>query len=241
MHVYWSEQREEDVPAGNNWLSDREVSCLAGLRFVKRRTDWRLGRWTAKHAVATFLNLPPETDSLAQIEIVAASSGAPQVVFRKQAAEVSISLSHCAGVALCAVAQGGVDLGCDLETIEPRSDAFIADYFTPTEQSLIVKVSTSERPLVVNLLWSAKESALKALQVGLRSDTRSVEVRPVDQPVSLGDRWSSLAVGHSDSRTFYGWWRKKDRMVRTIVASVPIDCPISPAPNNASQFAATSR
>lgn len=241
MHVYWSEQREDDVPAGNDWLSDREASCLAGLRFVKRRTDWRLGRWTAKRAVATFLNLPPETDSLAQIEIVAASSGAPQVVLRKRAAEVSISLSHRAGIALCAVAQGGVDLGCDLESIESRSDAFVTDYFTPAEQSLIARVSNGERPLLINLLWSVKESALKALQVGLRSDTRSVEVRPVDQPVSRGDRWSSLVVRHSHSRTFYGWWRQKDRIVRTVVATGPIDCPISLAPNNASQFAATSR
>ena len=66
-------------------------------------------------------------------------------------------------------------LGCDLELVEPRSDRFVADYLTAAEQQLVLGAGP-ERDLVANLIWSAKESALKVLRVGLRRDTRSVEV-----------------------------------------------------------------
>lgn len=58
MQVYWLEHRAEDVPPMDDWLSAGETVSLNGFRFAKRRADWRLGRWTAKHAVASFLNLP---------------------------------------------------------------------------------------------------------------------------------------------------------------------------------------
>ena len=54
--------------------------------------------------------------------------------------QVTISLSHRSGAAICAVAPAGVDLGCDLEVIEPRSEAFVADYFTVDEQALVAQV-----------------------------------------------------------------------------------------------------
>src|ERR1700726_3327008 len=141
------------------------------MRIPKRRADWRLGRWTAKHAVTACLNLPTEPFTFADIQIRAASSGAPEVLLHDEPAEIAISLSHRSGTALCTLAPPGVTFGCDLETVEPRSDGFIADYFTDDERNLIARSSRQERPLLLALLWSAKESALKALRVGLRFDT----------------------------------------------------------------------
>jgi 4'-phosphopantetheinyl transferase len=54
MDVYWLDQTQADVPAGDEWLCAREAACLARLRFAKRRADWRLGRWTAKRALAAY-------------------------------------------------------------------------------------------------------------------------------------------------------------------------------------------
>ena len=105
MDVYWLEQTEADVPAENRWLSPGELLTLGRLRFAKRSSDWRLGRWTAKRALAHCLNLPSHINALANIEIQAAPSGAPEVVLPNQRAAVTISLSHRAGTAVCAVAQ----------------------------------------------------------------------------------------------------------------------------------------
>ena len=130
MTIHWLEQTESDLPAENQWLTANEILRLNALRIPKRRADWRLGRWTAKHAVAACLNLPDEPSALADIEIRAASSGAPEVFLQDRQAEIAISLSHSSGTALCTLAPPEISFGCDLETVEPRSDAFVADYFT---------------------------------------------------------------------------------------------------------------
>jgi len=235
MNLYWFEQTESDVPANNQWLSPKETTCLSAMRFAKRRTDWRLGRWTAKQTLAACLNVPPDLDALATVEIHAAASGAPEVFLGGQPADVAISLSHRVGTALCTMATVGLTFGCDLEMVEPRSDAFVADYFTAQERALIARASLQERPLLLALLWSAKESALKALRVGLRLDTRSVCVDPGDTwsqasdapslPAGNFDVWHPISVAYSSSQLFAGWWRLQDDLVRTVVSDVSLRTP----------------
>jgi 4'-phosphopantetheinyl transferase len=225
MSVYWLEQTEADVPPENDWLSAEEALLLEGMRFAKRRGDWRLGRWTAKRALAVYLNLRTHPQVLAKIELRPAASGAPQVFFANEAAVVTISISHRDGRAVCALAPSGVELGCDLEVIEPRSDAFIADYFATEEQALIAQASVTTRPRLLALLWSGKESALKALQAGLRLDTRCVIVSCVDASLDFND-WSPLQVRYANDRVFHGWWQYTENILRTLVADPPADLPI---------------
>lgn len=224
MDVYWLEQNEMDAPADNDWLSESEILCLNRLRFAKRHNDWRLGRWTAKRALALRLRLPALPQILAKIEIRPTPSGAPVLFFEDKPAAVTISLSHRNGKAICAVTPPSVELGCDLELIEPHSDAFIADYFTAEEQLLIAQASAADRSRLLTLLWSAKESALKALHVGLRLDTRLVIVRLVE--AFHLDGWSPLRVRYAESRVFHGWWRCTNGTVRTLVANPSPDLPI---------------
>lgn len=225
MDVYWLEQIEADVPVENDWLSTSEAIFLDGLRFARRRAHWRLGRWTAKRALAVCLNLPGSPPALAKIEICPSPSGAPEVFIDNRPAALAISLSHRSDRAVCAVAPSAVELGCDLELIEPRSDAFIADYFTPEERALVMRQPAAQRPRILALLWSAKESALKALRAGLRLDTRSLSVDLVD--VSLGvTGWSPLQLCSTGGKIFQGWWQSADPMVRTVVVAPPSPPPI---------------
>ncbi|MGA7907936.1 MAG: 4'-phosphopantetheinyl transferase superfamily protein [Candidatus Sulfotelmatobacter sp.] len=225
MDVYWLEQTDADVPAENDWLAAGEILRLNGLRFAKRRNDWRLGRWTAKRALALSLGMPANRKVFAEIEIRPAPSGAPEVYVGGQPAKLTISLSHRAGMAACAVARCRAELGCDLEAIEPRSDAFVADYFTAEEQGLAARAPAVDRFRLLALIWSAKESALKALHEGLRLDPRSVIVSPDHSTFDLHG-WSPLEARHADGRVFRGWWQDADSMVRTLVAAPPPDPPI---------------
>ena len=122
--------------------------------------------------------------------------------------------------AVCAIAPAGVELGCDLETVEPRSPEFLADYFTAREQLLVEQAATSDRQRLVALFWSAKESALKALRLGLQVDMRRLEVTgpDVEQPAKDADDWRPLRVS-CESRCYDGWWREAGRLVRTVVAA----------------------
>ncbi len=221
LQVHWLEQRFADVPGQNDWLSLAEVSCLNRLRFPKRQADWRLGRWTAKRALAKYLKLPSCHPGLAAIEIRPAPSGAPDAFVAGKPAEAAISLSHRAAIACCAVAPPSTDIGCDLELMEPHSEWFIADYLTSEEQELVARAQGPERVRLVALLWSGKESALKALRTGLRLDTRSAVVCPQCEG---GDGWRPLVV-RTAGRLFAGWWEPAGDLVRTVVAA-----PASPPP-----------
>src|SRR5271157_882648 len=86
-----AEQAEGNVPAENDWLSASEAVRLNAMRFAKRRADWRLGRWTAKRAVAAYLDVPGHPQALANIEVHAAPSGAPEVFILNTAAPAAIS------------------------------------------------------------------------------------------------------------------------------------------------------
>ena len=218
MEVQWLEQTAADVSADDAWLSTAERLLCGSMKLAKRRNDWSLGRWTAKHAVANYLGLALAPEALASIEIRPAASGAPEVFLNDQPAEVSISLSHSDGTAACAVAPAGAVTGCDLERIEPRSEAFIADYFTAEEQAMIAQAAPAERDRLVTVLWSAKESALKALRTGLRLDTRRVSVW-LASPSQGSESWSALTVRYAD-QLFQGWWRSSGGLARTMV-SVP--------------------
>jgi 4'-phosphopantetheinyl transferase len=224
IDVYWLEQTEADVPAHEQWLSAGEALRLHEMRFSKRRTDWRVGRWTAKNAVATYLRQPVGVRSLAEIEIIAAPSGAPEVFCANHPADVRISLSHREGTAACALTGSGLALGCDLEIIEPHNEAFLCDYFTAKERCLVIG-GVANRDLLSCLVWSAKESALKALQTGLRMDTRCVVV-DLDKASFAAGTWNALQVRQIGGQVFSGWWKQEGALVRTVVADPAPSLPV---------------
>ena len=217
MNVYWLEQTEADVPTQNDWFGASEAFQLNNLRFAKRRADWRLGRWTAKCAAAILLDIPLDRRALSRIEIRPATSGMPEVLVANQPVSATISLSHSDGVAMCAVSPTGTAIGCDLELVQERSRRFLSDFFTKEEQELVARASPIDQAQLVTLLWSAKESALKALGIGLRLDTRSVVVDILEE--SNYAVWDPLQVQYTEKQqTFLGWWRHAGRFVQTLVA-----------------------
>jgi 4'-phosphopantetheinyl transferase EntD len=142
-------------------------------------------------------------------------------------------LSHREGAALCTVGQAGIPLGCDLEVVESHGDAFIADYFTAEEQALLSGIAVRDRPVWVSLLWSAKESALKALHEGLRADPRAANVY-LDVSQTYSDSWLPVEVRYAGGITFHGCWSRNGDVIRTIVAGTPSLRPISLHPTSKS-------
>jgi phosphopantetheinyl transferase len=219
VQVYWLEQTEANVPAGNDWLTEEELRFYNALRFAKRRSEWRLGRWTAKRATATFLKGAGRPAAVAAIELRPAPSGAPEVVVNREPVAFHVSLSHCCGTAMCAVAPVDSDVGCDVEIVEQRAESFVEDYFTAGERAAVRGVAKDQRPLLVTLLWSAKESVLKALRKGLTADTRDVDVVADDGRRWGLDLWRPMAARCTTGEFFRGWWRDSGRLVWTIVSS----------------------
>jgi 4'-phosphopantetheinyl transferase len=206
LATWWLARGEDELPGAAGWLSAAERSRAGALRYTKRRTDFLLGRWTLKLAVAKALGWPDDPAMLARIEGRTAPTGAPLLYVDGQPAGRGVSLTDRAGCAVCLVAARDAAIGCDVEIIEPRSDAFARDYLTQAEQQLVGAAGPA-RHMAANLVWSAKESALKVLRTGLRRDTRSVEVDVAE--LNPPERaWSALRVRTAEGEVFPGWWRR---------------------------------
>ncbi|MCG3121493.1 MAG: hypothetical protein ALAOOOJD_04611 [bacterium] len=241
--VYWLTQNLAEVPPDDDWLTSNERAYLAKRRFPKRRAEWRLGRWTAKCALAAYSRqakpdlraVPFERSNprdaqirlhRMEIEIRAATDGAPEAFLNDKPLMMTLSISHRNEIGFCVINPSGFAVGCDVEMIEPRSDHFAADYFVPEERHLVMRASAQDRPWVSTLIWSAKESALKALRQGLRFDTRSVVVD--FENTGNAEDWNSLSVRQIEaSRTFHGWWRMAGKLIQTMVAELAMARPLA--------------
>ena len=215
----WLALGEEALPPQEQWLTPGEAAILARLRYTKRRTEFLLRRLVTKHAVASVTGRSTDPATLAGIEVRNAPSGAPYVCVDGVPIEVGVSISDRAGWAICVTSpMEPLAVGCDLELVEPRSPGFVDDFLTTTEQRLVgLCVAGEERDAVVNLIWSAKESALKVLGTGLRRDTRTLDVTPAPP---RGDGWGTLAVRAVEGTVFPGWWRREGRFLVTIATRV---------------------
>jgi 4'-phosphopantetheinyl transferase len=225
--MWWSAHGEHELPESLDWLSSHERDHLGSIRFTKRRNEYLTRRWTAKQTIATVLDFDQAPASLARIEVRHRPSGAPYVTVDALHADVDISLSDRAGWAVCLIGPAGSTtagtLGIDLELVEPRTAGFVTDFFTSAEQAWVASLPHGEtRHEAVNLIWSAKEAALKVQQVGLRADTRTVEVELSSSMRS--DGWAPMTVTGGDG-PMPGWWRRDGLFLLTLAFAAPADPP----------------
>ncbi len=220
--VGWWSAGIAHVPGDGAWIDDLEAERFAAMAFTKRRDEARLARYTAKATVARFLERPIDPASLRAITIRNAPDGAPEVTVDGRAAGIVIAMTDRADWAVSAVVRGADRIGCDLELIETRSERFVRDYFTTSEQRA---THAAPRPdLMANLIWSAKESALKVLRTGLRRDTRTVRVEVTD---GSPEEWSPLTVTTAEGGALPGWWIRYGEFVLTVVGAAPTPPPHS--------------
>lgn len=238
--MLWTAFEEAVVPSIRGvavpWLSASENRHLAGLKVPKRRDDWLLGRFTVKGLIreageAVLLRTLTPDD----FEIAAESSGAPFArAVSGERLPLSISISHSHGTAFCAVMPlppPGGTIGADLELLEPRSERFVYDFFTPKEAAAWEGSLPAEQALLANAIWSAKEAVLKALGLGLTVDTRGVEIHLSFEPADRTLRpregaWRRFDVVCAtgldvDEIPLSGLWSLRGRFVVTLAARLP--------------------
>jgi 4'-phosphopantetheinyl transferase len=219
--IYWMLVNADQLPPDpRKVLSISEQAHFAGFRFPKRRDEWLLGRWAAKSLAAS---LPVcQSIPIDRIQIANTAEGAPyyQVVDGLTPADC-LTISHSDRLAFCALCSApGLHIGADLEKIDPRSGTFVQDYFTPTERELVNGCPVESRPLLVTLIWSAKEAMLKALGVGLRLDTRMVEVCGFESSLPAQTGWQAIRVvdNRAPGHAWIAWWQHRRPFILTLAA-----------------------
>lgn len=221
VNIYWTLAGGPAVPAEPTslaqTLSVAEQIHLQTLRFPRRRADWLLGRWVAKHLLRT-ADQRLQGVEVQRISILRSAQGSPQVwVSPENPFPVSLSLSHRDGWVACALALApDLALGIDLEVIEPRPRAFVEDFFTFEELMFLQGLPAPQQPLAVTLIWSLKEAVLKALRVGLTWDTRRVNVRlPSGLPSDSSWRAAQISV-RGIHASWHAWWCVVGQKVLTL-------------------------
>ena len=243
--MQWLAIGEDQIPVGREWLTEAEGTRAASMRFRKRRTEYLLRRLAGKRAVAAIIGLPADPASLGRVGVLNRPTGAPFAQVDGRDLDLDVSLSDRAGSAVCLVGPDLGAVGCDLELVEPRSDGFIRDFLTVAEQDFVGSMpDVDARDAAANLIWSAKESALKVLRTGLRADTRTVEV-VIESAEGLGadharagsSHWRPLTVRTWDGPC-PGWWRRDGVFLLTIAAATGLDVPPEVLPGSADLAAA---
>lgn len=208
------------MPPGLDWLSPRELTRLERFRFPKRRTEYLLRRWAGKSAVARSVGWTTDSATVRRVELLNHVTGAPYVELDGRPTELDVSLSDRAGTAVAlvgATGSGPASLGIDLEIVESRSAGFVDDFLTEAERAWVhdrrLRDGEDGWQEAANLTWSAKEAALKVLRVGLRADTRTVEVVVDESP--RADGWASLVLT-SAAGVMPGWWRRDGVFLLTV-------------------------
>lgn len=226
-NLYWSLHTSSAVsaihPSLSNLLSETENDTYTNLRTDKRRQDWLLGRYTAKHLIQQVIREKTgQLLPLTSFSILGRPDGSPEVIWENPPDNFActISISHSADMAFCAlVERADWPLGADVERVDERIMEFIEAYLTAAENELLEQTAEGLRPLHTTAIWSAKEAVLKALRVGLRQDTRTLSclIQPVTAPP---DDWTPFAIQWEvgvEERPLTGWWRVFDDFALTFV------------------------
>lgn len=244
--IHWLVQSTQDHPAleqalaPEGLLSVREQEQFSAFRNIKRRREWLMGRWTSKMLVQALVRGETGEDPpLSDLVVSNDPDGAPNIAcdLRYNQLSISLSISHSGSHAFCA-AMGLVSvdthnsfgiIGADIEQVEARSPGFVQDYFTETEIALLNRARAPSRDLLVTATWSAKESALKALHLGLTVDTRSATCLIEAIPHEAGAwapfqvEWDVRRLNRAEAHwpeppRLIGWWRIMDGYVLTLAA-----------------------
>lgn len=221
MTIYWTYTSIQSIfdlfPAGElrDLLGKDEQAYLDHLRFEKRRREWLAGRLALKALlIESFQNLASKRFN--QLQILKEEGGAPRLALDEGETPIPISLSHSNGSIFCACSTGQSPIGVDLELIEERSQAFISDYFTPEEISQVERHTPQKRSLYSTLVWSAKEAVLKALSIGLKMDTRRINVNPESTSFEAGWKIPCSPVLIRQKESLRLLWRREGSFVLTV-------------------------
>lgn len=163
-----------------NFLNKKEITFYKKIAENKKQ-DWLAGRFSAKKAISNYyLSSFKKQIKINKIEILRKKINKP--VYRlqiKQKIKTNISISHCNGFALSAIAEDKIEglVGVDIEKIRKFKLKELKSFLTRRELLQVLKQSPENKNKTATLFWSIKESYLKAIGKGLVYHPKFVELK----------------------------------------------------------------
>jgi 4'-phosphopantetheinyl transferase len=109
-------------------------------------------------------------------EVALADNGKPRLA--REPGRLSFNLSHSGGMAMVAIAPGGVEVGVDVERLRPRRDLVrLAERWLPAADAAEVAAApAAEREAVFYAAWTRHEARVKCTGAGLAGPVPGSEV-----------------------------------------------------------------
>jgi 4'-phosphopantetheinyl transferase len=168
------------------WPMDSVARALASLPPFMRDEVTAMHRWQDRQArLQGRLLLRQGLARLGLRGNLENWSRSPSGKPRLPTGSAEFSISHTAGVTVCALSPGS-PLGVDAEVLKPVDHAEFKAFFSPAEMRAIQAAPSPWRELL--RLWTAKEAVLKAEGIGLLGDPAGLDVLGGD-PILNGKRW----------------------------------------------------
>ena len=98
--------------------------------------------------------------------------------------QIHFNYSHCSRGILCGISHHAI--GVDIEGFRPCEERLVSRICHANEQRMVLDAQDRDRALAV--IWTAKESYLKYLGTGIRSDLRRLDLSSaIRDQVRIGD------------------------------------------------------
>jgi 4'-phosphopantetheinyl transferase len=220
------DQPEPIVQELTQVLSAHELTRAKRFYFEQDRRRFIVGRSQLRSILGSYLEC-----EAAHVQFCYGPNGKPALVSHSNHRNtLYFNLSHCQGLALCALAWNW-EVGVDLEYVRPlpTAEQLAQRFFSSEEHAFIQALPPNEQSRAFFRLWTCKEAYLKAIGKGLPFLLKYVEValtegesaRLVGVPyeTQAGAPWSlqafapapnylaALAVKGHDWRFSYRQWQ----------------------------------
>ncbi len=177
------------------------------------------GKQAAKEAIQEFFRENEQLElALDEIEITKESSGRPTFVLKNHpeidTSAFCLSISHTDQFVVVEIIKGGL-VGVDIETIRKFPIPVYENFLTPSEKKWIESMPENDRDTYTTLVWSFKESYLKALGVGLRVHPSKVELKHLEN--------GNFKLQTEKENVGINLWYKIDKENNVVITKVTLD------------------
>lgn len=174
LKLYWADADQIRLPT-NEQISERRRKQVASVRNEAARRAALCAEWLLHEAVKR-----ENADLPLPLGILTEEQGKPYLSGR----EYEFNLSHSGRYAACAIADYPV--GLDMQILCSCSEKLVRRFFAKREQDIIL--SANDRDAAFTRLWCRKESYLKTLGCGIRTELSSLDFSGDDPILPDGDQ-----------------------------------------------------
>ncbi|WP_226001901.1 4'-phosphopantetheinyl transferase family protein [Paenibacillus sp. BJ-4] len=160
------------APLDREVFDSEECSYFENLVFHRRKSNFLLGRLSAKQAASVLLSEP----NLRNVSVKTGIFGQPLLRITG-VPSYQVSIAHCDCIGTAVVFPEAHPMGIDLERIGPNRNKTIESQLTTEERERISDVQgVEEYSALLTVFWTVKEAISKILRTGFTTSPHVLEI-----------------------------------------------------------------